>query len=125
MLKGEKSSKLSTNFRPSPFKVVEKTESEVTVRNDAAEEFKCNTAFVKRCNDPASVTREGGDDVPSELSGGSPVKSSSPVQAEPESLPGNEMVQASSATGQDSMVVLVRWSSRVVRKPVRFQDYVL
>ncbi|KAL9966533.1 hypothetical protein ACROYT_G024621 [Oculina patagonica] len=48
LLKGEKSSKLSTNFRPSPFKVVEKTGSEVTVRNEAGEEFKRNTAFVKR-----------------------------------------------------------------------------
>ncbi len=102
LLKGEKSSKLSPNFRLSPLKVVEKTGSEVTARNEAGEEFKRNTAFVKRYNDPGGVPREGGDEVPSsELSGGSPVKSSSPVQAEPESLPGIEMVQASSATGQD------------------------
>lgn len=32
LIKAEKSNKLSTNFRPNPFKVVEKTGSEVTVR---------------------------------------------------------------------------------------------
>ena len=48
LLEAEKSNKLSTNFRSSPFKVVEKTGSEVTARNEAGVEFKCNTAFVKR-----------------------------------------------------------------------------
>ena len=35
LLKAQKSNKLPTNFRPSPFKVIQKTETEVTVRNEA------------------------------------------------------------------------------------------
>ena len=118
LLKAEKSNKLS-----SPFKVVGKTGSEVTVRNEAGMEFKRNTAFVKRYNDPGG----GVGDVlaASELSGWSLVESSSPVQAVPESVSENEMVQAegraSSATDQEEYSK----SLRVVRKPVRFQDYVL
>jgi len=50
--------------------------------------------------------------------------SGSSTQAVPESVSGNEIVQAkgrvSSSTDQRS----IRKSSRVVRKPVRFQDYV-
>ena len=38
LLKAEKSNKLSTNFRPSPFKVVQKTGTEVTFRNEARED---------------------------------------------------------------------------------------
>ena len=123
LLKAEKSNKFSTNFRSSPFKVVEKTGSEVTVRNEAGVEFKRNTAFVKKYNDLGGGVR----DVlrASELSGRSLVESSSPVQAVPERVSGNEIVQAegrvSSSTDQRS----IRKSSRVVRKPVRFQDYVL
>ena len=58
LLKAEKSNKLLTNFRPNPFKVVEKTGSEVTVRSDAGVEFKRNTAFVKKYNNPGGVLRE-------------------------------------------------------------------
>ena len=50
LLKAEKSNKLSSNFHPSPFKVIQKTGSEVTVRNDLGVEFKRNTAFVKKYN---------------------------------------------------------------------------
>jgi len=135
LLKAEKSNKFSTNFRSSPFKVVEKTGSDITVRNETGVELKRNTAFVKRYNDPGGGVR---DVLPaSELSGRSLVESSSPIQAVPESVSGssaqavpesvsgNEIVQAeghvSSSTDQRSI-----WkSSRVVRKPVRFQDYVL
>lgn len=48
LLKAEKSNKLSTNFHPSPFKVVQKTGTEVTVGNEAGEEFRRNTTFVKK-----------------------------------------------------------------------------
>ena len=48
LLKAEKSNKLSTNFRPSPFKVVQKTGTEVTVRNEAGEEFWRNSAFIRK-----------------------------------------------------------------------------
>ena len=37
-LKVQKSNKLLTNFRPSPFKVVQKTGTEVTFRNEARED---------------------------------------------------------------------------------------
>ena len=78
---------------------------------------------MKRYNDPGDSVR---DVLPtSELSGRSLVESSSPVQAVPESVSGNEMGKpegrVSSSTDQRS----IRKSSRVVRKPARFQDYVL
>ena len=40
LLKAEKTNKLSTNFNPDPFKVVHKTGSEVTLRNEAGVELK-------------------------------------------------------------------------------------
>ena len=135
LLKAEKLNKFSTNFHSSPFKVVEKTGSEVTVRNEAGVEFKRNTAFVKRYNDPGNSVR---DVLPtSELSGRSLVESSSPVQAVPESVSGsstqavpksvsgNEMVQPDGHVSSSSEQRSIRKSSRVVRKPARFQDYVL
>ena len=39
LLKVEKSNKLSINFRPNPFKVVQKTGTEVKVINEAGEEL--------------------------------------------------------------------------------------
>ena len=60
LLKVEKSSKISTNFHPSLFKVVQKTGTEVTVRNEAGEQFRRNTAFVKKYNEQDSVSRPNG-----------------------------------------------------------------
>ena len=51
LLKAEKSNKLSTNFCPRPFKVVQKTGTEVRVRNEAGEEFRGNNASVKKYNE--------------------------------------------------------------------------
>ena len=48
LLRAEKTNKLSSNFRPDPFKVIQKTGNEVTVRNDAGAEYKRNTTFVKK-----------------------------------------------------------------------------
>ena len=48
LLRAEKSNKLSTNFRLSPFKVVRKTESKITVKNDIGVEFQRNAEFVKK-----------------------------------------------------------------------------
>ena len=45
LLKEEKSNKLSTNFRPSPLKEVQKTGTEVPVRNEAGEEFRRTSAL--------------------------------------------------------------------------------
>ena len=40
LLKVENSNKLSPNFRPSPFKVVQKPGTEVAVKSEAGEEFR-------------------------------------------------------------------------------------
>ena len=67
LLRAEKSNKLSSNFNPSPFKVVNKTGAEVTVRNDAGAEFKQNTAFVKKYNQQdGNCAQDGEMTVPSE-----------------------------------------------------------
>lgn len=53
-LKVQKSNKLLTNFRPSPFKVVQKTGTEATVRNEA---------FVKRYTEQDAVSRSNGENT--------------------------------------------------------------
>ena len=128
LLKAEKSNKFSTNFRPDPFKVVEKTGSEVTVRSDAGVEVKRNTAFVKKYNDPGGVSRElayGKEkDVQPTVSG---LSASSPVVPEP-ALPESSLEEGEIEANVPEPAPVqegVRRSSRVVRKPVRFQDYVL
>ena len=65
LLKAEKSNKLSSNFCPSPFKVVQKTGTEVTVTNEVGEEFRRNTAFIKRHNGQGSVSRPNGKEISS------------------------------------------------------------
>lgn len=45
--KAEKTNKLSSNFCPSLFKVVQKTGSEVTLTNENGVELKQNSALVK------------------------------------------------------------------------------
>ena len=60
LLKTKKSNKLSTNFRPSAFKVAQKTGTEVTVRNEAGEELIRNNAFVKKYNEQDGVSRPKG-----------------------------------------------------------------
>ena len=47
LLKARKSNELLANFRPSPCNVVQITGTEITIRNDAGEEFRRNTMFVK------------------------------------------------------------------------------
>ena len=136
-LKAEKSNKLSSNFHPSPFKVVQKTGSEVTVRNDVGVEFKRNTAFVKKYNVPEgaseSVTSDGGcsadregdgqepgpaetvnregdrqDPEPAERDNGRDEGQNGPKLPEPEVRPS-----------------VVRRSTRQVQRPSRFNDFVL
>ena len=51
LLKAEKTNKLSNNFCPSPFKVVQKTGSKVTLRNENGVELKRNSALVKKYNE--------------------------------------------------------------------------
>ena len=135
LLKVEKSNKLSTNFRPSPFKVVQKTGTEVTVRNEAGEEFRRNTAFLKKYNEQDSVSRQNGKEnsSPEEvgqrekvvpptmtgLSGNSPV----PLQSSP-GKEGETEIQMQTASPLISRQT-VRRSSPIAKKPVRFGDFVL
>ena len=60
LLKVEKSNKLSINFRPNPFKVVQKTGTEVKVINEAGEEFRRITAFIKKYNEQDNVSKLNG-----------------------------------------------------------------
>ena len=125
--RAEKSNKLSSNFNPSPFKVVNKTGAEVTVRNDAGAEFKRNTAFVKKYNQQDGNCAQDGEmsaaTVPSETE--MSVNSQLPPASSPEK--GGEVAdsadhpETSTATSQETVL---RRSSRVSRRPVRFQDYV-
>ena len=127
LLRAEKSNKLSSNFNPSPFKVVNKTGAEVTVRNDAGAEFKRNTAFVKKYNQQDGNCAQDGEmsaaTVPSETE--MSVNSQLPPASSPEK--GQEVAdsadhpETSTATRQGTVL---RRSTRVSRGPVRFQDYV-
>ena len=60
LLKAEKTNKLSSNFSSSPFKVVQKTVSEVTLRNKNAVELKQNSALVKKYNEQESTSVDAG-----------------------------------------------------------------
>ena len=135
LLKVEKSSKLSTNFHLSPSKKVQKTGTEVTVRNEAGEEFRRNTAFIKKYNKQDSVSRQNGKEnsSPEEvgqrekvipptmtgLSGNSPV----PLQSSP-GKEGETEIQMQTASPLISQQTVHR-SSKIVKKPVRFGDFVL
>ena len=135
LLKAEKSNKLSTNFRPSPFKVVQKTGTEVKVRNEAGEEFKRNTAFVKKYNEQDNVSRPNGKEncLPEEVGQGEKVVASPmtgvsgtspvPLQSSPEK--GGETEIQMRTAGPLISQQTVRRSTRIVKKPVRFGDFVL
>ena len=60
LLKVEKTNKLSSNFCPCPLKVVQKTGSEVTLRNENGVELTLNSALVKTCNEPESASVDAG-----------------------------------------------------------------
>ncbi|PFX28129.1 Uncharacterized protein K02A2.6 [Stylophora pistillata] len=63
LVKAEKTNVLTTNFNPDPFKVVHKTRSEVTLRNEAGIELKRNTVFVKKYNEHRDVSNGNDDQV--------------------------------------------------------------
>ena len=135
LLKAEKSNKFSTNFRPSPFKVVQKTGTEVTVRNEAGEEFGRNASFMKKYNEQDGVSRPNGkeDSLSEEIGQRQEVVSPAvtgvsenrpgPLQKSPEKggETGSQMQTTSPAISQQT----VRRSSRIVKRPVRFGDFVL
>ena len=129
LLKAEKSNKFSTNFRPSPFKVVQKTGTEVTVRNEAGEEFRRNAAFIKKYNEQDGVSRSNGkeDSLSEEIGQRQEVVSPAvtgvsenrpePLQKSPEKggETGSQMQTTSPVISQQT----VRRSSRIVKRPVR------
>ena len=133
LLKVEKSNKLSINFRPNPFKVVQKTGTEVKVINEAGEEFRRNTAFVKKYNEQDNVSKLNGKEnsSPEEVGQGKrfiPMKtgvsgdSLVPLQSLPEKgETGIQMQTANPLISQQS----VRRSSQIIKKPVHFGDFVL
>ena len=104
LLKAEKSNKLSTNFCPSPFKVVQKTGTEVTVRNKAGQNGKENSS-------PEKVGQRGKVVAPVPLQ----------CLSEKGGESGSQMQTESPLISQQT----VRRSSRIVKKPVRFEDFVL
>ena len=145
LLKAEKTNKLSTNFNPAPFKVVQRTGTEVTLRNEAGVQLKRNTAFVKKYID--GVSNGNGDQV---------VQASSTVQTDepgprakqgqgpsrvpettevsgPSGIPGttgvseNSQVQAGHSTEKEDNAAErpVRRSTRTIRQPARYKDFVL
>ena len=60
LLKAGKTNKLSSNLCPSPFKVVQKTGSKLTLRNDNGVELKGNSALVKKYNEQESTSVDAG-----------------------------------------------------------------
>ena len=111
LLKAEKSNKLSSNFHPSPLKVVQKTGSEVTVRNDVGVEFKRNTAFVKKYKVMAVVQL-----IVKEIdkSQGQQKETTDEMKDTGRKLPEPEVRQN-----------VVCRSTRQVQRPSRFNDFVL
>ena len=135
LLKAEKSNKLSTNFRPSPFKVVQKTGTEVTVSNEAGEELRRNSAFIKKYNEQDNVSGPNGKENNSPEKVGQRGKVVAPTMT---GVSGNSQVplQSSSEKGGETGSQMqtesplisqqtVRRSSRIVKKPARFGDFVL
>ena len=123
LLRAEKSNKLSSNFCPSPFKVVQKTGSEVTVKNDAGVEYKRNAAFVKKYH-----AQEGpGGSVENGESEGACADAG---QARGQVLSDEEVNKDDGRMGvsdgkPEIQQEIVRRSTRQVRKPARFKDFVM
>ena len=137
LLKAEKTNKLSTNFNPAPFRVVQRTGTEVTLRNEAGVQLKRNTAFVKKYND--GVSNGNGDQVvqaSSTVQTDEPGPSRVPETTEvsgPSGIPGttgvseNSQVQAGHSTEKEDNAAErpVRRSTRTIRQPARYKDFVL
>ena len=134
-LKAEKSNKLSTNFRPSPFKVVQKTGTEVTVRNEAEEEFRRNSAFVKKYNEQDNVSGPNRKENNSPEKVGQREKVVAPTMtgvSENSQVPLQSSLGKGGETGSqmqtESPLIsqqTVRRSSRIVKKPACFGDFVV
>ena len=121
---------LSINFNPDPFKVVRKTRSEVTLRNEAGVELKRNIVFIKKYNERSDVTNGDENHV---LQAGSVVRVDEPGASKiPETLP--KEVSGTSEVSENSQIQPrhfpdkedteagrpVRRSTQAVRPPDRY-----
>ncbi|PFX23119.1 Transposon Tf2-6 polyprotein [Stylophora pistillata] len=132
LVKAEKTNKLSTNFNPDPFKVVHKTGSEVTLRNETGIELKRNTVFVKKYNGHGDVSNDNEDQV---VQAGSAVRVEDPGASKlpettvipmPKEIPGtSEDSQEQPRHFPDNQNTgvgrPVRRSTRTVRPPDRYK----
>ena len=109
--------------------MIQKTGREVTLRNETGVELKRNTAFVKKYNEQDDVSRGNGN-------GHQELQAESMVQAEdsgPSRIPEetkvvseNSRVQPGrSEKGEDRAERFVHRSSRTVKQPAHFKDFVL
>ena len=113
LLKVEKTNKLSSNLCPCPFKVVQKTGSEATLRNENGVGLKRNSALVKKCNEPKSASVDAG---PSNAHQGE-IQESTQTETR---KGGDECEPQVPDVCQETL----RRSTRQVRRPSRFKDFV-
>ena len=112
LLKVEKTNKLSSSFCPCPLKVVQKTASEVTLRNENGVELTRNSALLKKYNEPESASVDAG-----------------PLNAHQGEI--QESPQTETGKGGDECEPQVpevceetlRWSTRQIRRPSRFNPF--
>ena len=125
LLTAEKSNKLSSNFRLSPFKVVRKTGSEVTVKSDTGVEFKRNATFVKKYHTQEDLSHNednGGSKSTCACAGVAQDQVSSDAE-------GNKEDERVDVGNKESEIRQqqedIRRSTRQVRRPATFNDFVM
>ena len=107
LLKAEKANKLSSKFCPSPFKVVQKTGSVVTLRNNNGVELKRNSALVKKYNEAGPSNSHQGE-----------IQESTQTET---GKGGDKCEPQVPGVSQETL----RRSTRQVRRPSRFKYFVL
>ena len=125
LLKAEKTNKLPNNFCPSPFKIVQKTGSEVTVRNENGVELERSSALVEKYNEQESASVDAG---PSNAHQGEIQESTNTEtgkgedECEPQ-VPGACQKECEPQVPGVCQKTLRR-STRQVHRPSRFKDFV-
>ena len=104
LLKNQKTNKLSPNFCPEPFEVVNKDGGEVTVRSEQGVETKRNVALVRKYKSDKNVNTTEDDDIAENASG------------ENELTTRREVLQSPTTSERPR---------RKIQKPERLKDYVL
>ena len=125
LLRVEKSSKLSSNFRLSPFKVIRKTGSEVSVESDTGIEFKHDVTFVKKYHAQEDVSNNE-DNRGSESTCAGAGVAEDQVSSDTEGNKEDEWVDVGNMESEiRQQQEIIRRSTRQVRRPVRFNDFVM